>query len=207
MARLPSISALLLALFLTTGGAGSAWAKGDIERGKRLARECFACHGQDGYSPSPINPKIGGQHERYLFLSLKEYRDGGRTHSLMRGSVLNKTDQDLEDIAAYYAGQPGYLTPREIWERTQEGAPATTGPPAGAQQGGPPRGPAGPPKFDHSDHIARYNSMLAQAIRDAAQAPGQVGDAACAGLSGSADSDRDGDGLADAYDAAPDDAG
>ena len=72
------ISALIPALFLATGGAGVAWAKGDVERGKLLARECFACHGQDGYSPSPINPKIGGQHERYLFLSLKEYRDGGR---------------------------------------------------------------------------------------------------------------------------------
>ena len=184
-----------------------AWAKGDVERGKRLARECFACHGQDGYSPSPINPKIGGQHERYLFLSLKEYRDGGRSHSLMRGSVLNKTDQDLEDIAAYYASQPGYLTPQEIWERTQEGVPAPAGPPAGAQRGGPPRGPAGPPKFDHSDHIARYNSMLAQAMHDAAPDGGHVDETACAGLSGSADSDRDGDGLADAYDAAPDDAG
>ena len=208
---------MITALFLATGGAGIAWAKGDVERGKRLARECFACHGQDGYSPSPINPKIGGQHERYLFLSLKEYRDGGRSHSLMRGSVLSKTDQDLEDIAAYYASQPGYLTPREIWERTQEGVPAAAGPPAGARQGGPPRGPAGPPKFDHSDHIARYNSMLAQAMHDAAHAAGradvaaqsaaQSDEAACAGLSGSADSDRDGDGLQDAYDAAPDDAG
>lgn len=197
----------MLALFLTAGAAGIAWAKGDVERGKRLARECFACHGQDGYSPSPINPKIGGQHERYLFLSLKEYRDGGRSHSLMRGSVLGKTDQDLEDIAAYYASQPGYLTPREIWERTQEGVPAAAGPSAGARQGGPPRGPAGPPGFDHSDHIARYNSMLAQAVRDAAQGPGPASDAACANLSGNADSDRDGDGLADAYDAAPDDAG
>ena len=207
MTARPGISALILALLLFAGGATAALAKGDVERGKRLARECFACHGQDGYSPSPINPKIGGQHERYLFLSLKEYRDGGRTHSLMRGSVLGKTDQDLEDIAAYYASQPGYLTPREIWERTQEGVPADAGPPAGAPQGGPPRGPAGPPKFDHSDHIARYNSMLAQAVRDAAQAAGRVGDTACAGLSGSADSDRDGDGLADPYDAAPDDAG
>ena len=175
--------------------------------GKLLARECFACHGQDGYSPSPINPKIGGQHERYLFLSLKEYRDGGRTHSLMRGSVLSRSDQDLEDIAAYYASQPGYLTPREIWQRIQEGVPAPPGQSEGARQGGPPRGPAGPRKFDHSDHIARYNSMLAQAMADAAQSAGQAGDAVCAGLSGSADSDRDGDGLEDAYDAAPDDAG
>ncbi|MCY4477133.1 MAG: cytochrome c [Gammaproteobacteria bacterium] len=207
MERHTRIPALILALFLVTGGAGIAWGKGDVERGKRLARECFACHGQDGYSPSPINPKIGGQHERYLFLSLKEYRDGGRSHSLMRGSVLSRTDQELEDIAAYYASQPGYLTPEEIWERKQEGLPAAAGPPAGAQRGGPPRGPAGPRKFDHSDHIARYNSMLAQAIADAARAAGEVGESACQGLSGSADSDADGDGLADAYDAAPGDAG
>lgn len=207
MTRQPGISAFVLALFLATGGAGAAWGKGDVERGKRLARECFACHGQDGYSPSPINPKIGGQHERYLFLSLKEYRDGGRKHSLMRGSVLSRTDQELEDIAAYYASQPGYLTPQEIWARTQAEAPASPGQPDRAGQGGPPRGPAGPRKFDHSDHIARYHSMLAQAMHDAAQAPRRVDDAACASLSGSADSDRDGDGLEDAYDAAPDDAG
>ena len=208
MTTKPRILALVPALFLAAGG-GAAWAKGDVERGKRLARECFACHGQDGYSPSPINPKIGGQHERYLFLSLKEYRDGGRSHSLMRGSVLGKTDQELEDIAAYYAVQPGYLTPEEIRSRLQAARPAPApqsadGPPEGA-----PRGPAGPRKFDHSDHIARYNSMLAQAIHDAAQASGPAADAAaaCAALTGSKDGDRDGDGLEDAYDAAPDDAG
>lgn len=202
--KLPALS---LALLTAAGGADTVWGKGDVERGKLLARECFACHGQDGYSPSPINPKIGGQHERYLFLSLKEYRDGGRTHSLMRGSVLSRSDQDLEDIAAYYASQPGYLTPQEIWQRIQESVPTTPGQSAGARQGGPPRGPVGPRKFDHSDHIARYNSMLAQAMHDAAQFAGQADDTACAGLSGSADSDRDGDGLQDAYDAAPDDAG
>ena len=202
MTRRPGISALISALLVAALGAGTALAKGDTERGRRLARECFACHGQDGYSPSPINPKIGGQHERYLFLSLKEYRDGGRSHSLMRGSVLSRTDQELEDIAAYYASQPGYLTAEEIRKRRQEGLPAAAG-----QSGGPPPGTGAPRKFDHSDHIARYNSMLSQAIHDAAQATRKVDDSACATLSGATDSDRDGDGLADAYDAAPDDAG
>ena len=197
------ISAVILALVVAAGGASTALAKGDAERGRRLARECFACHGQDGYSPSPINPKIGGQHERYLFLSLKEYRDGGRSHSLMRGSVLSRTDQELEDIAAYYASQPGYLTAEEIRKRRQEGLPAAAGPP----RGGPPPGAGAPRKFDHSDHIARYNSMLSQAIHDAAQLTQKVDDSACATLSGTTDSDRDGDGLADAHDAAPDDAG
>ena len=119
---------MIPALFLTMGGAGVAWAKGDVERGKRLARECFACHGQDGYSPSPINPKIGGQHERYLFLSLKEYRDGGRSHSLMRGSVLSKTDQDLEELyaaldtdLAHYIEHYGYPSKVELLEVPMSG--------------------------------------------------------------------------------------
>ena len=210
------ISALLLALLVCTGGAAEALAKGDVERGRRLSRECFACHGQDGYSPSPINPKIGGQHERYLFLALREYRDGGRAHSLMRGSVLGRSDQDLEDIAAYYAAQPGYLTAEEIRERRLRTAPPVPAPPGGTQQGGPAPRQAGPPagpaagaprQFDHSDHIARYSSMLTQAIHDAAQAPASSDDSACAALSGSAALDSDGDGLADAFDAAPDDPG
>ena len=199
---------LCAALLAAAGTAVTAWAKGDVERGRRLARECFACHGQDGYSPSPINPKIGGQHERYLFLSLKEYRDGGRSHSLMRGSVLSRSDQELEDIAAYYASQPGYLEPEEIRERLREGAPAAGRQSAGgAPRGGPPPGAGAPRKFDHSDHIARYQSMLAQAKSDAARATAQVDASACRGLSGKADADRDGDGLADAFDAAPDNPG
>lgn len=211
-----TISALILALLVLAGGATEALAKGDPERGRRLSRECFACHGQDGYSPSPINPKIGGQHERYLFLSLKEYRDGGRAHSLMRGSVLSRSDQDLEDIAAYYASQPGYLTAEEIRERRQQNAPPAPAPPGGTQQGGPapgrggpPGGPAasGPRQFDHSDHIARYSSMLTQAIHDAAQATARVDESACGPFAASAALDSDGDGLADAYDAAPNDPG
>ena len=86
----------------------------------------------------------------------------------MRGSVLSRTDQELEDIAAYYASQPGYLTPEEIRLRREDTEPvaARSG---GPQQGGPPQGSAAPPKFDHSDHIARYNSMLSLAIHSAAQ--------------------------------------
>ncbi len=180
--------------------AGIAQAAGDAERGKRLARECFACHGAEGNSPSPINPKIGGQHERYLLLSLKQYRDGAREHSLMRGSVLGKTDQELEDIAAYYAAQPGYLTRREIRARVAEGVPQEE------PGGGPPQGGSAPPKFDHSDQIAKYSSMLARAFMNEAAAT-SAGAAACDGFSGAANVDADGDGLADAYDAAPGDAG
>lgn len=201
-----SFSLALIATAALMAWYQPAEAKGDADRGKRLARDCFACHGPDGYSPSPINPKIGGQHERYIFMALQQYREGSRTHSLMRGSVLGKSDQELEDIAAYYASQPGYLTRREIRGRKKDGVPAQA---AGAPGGGPPGGGQGaqPPKFDHSDQIAKYNSMLAQAKYDAAQMTGAVSESVCASITGVAGSDRDKDGLADVYDAAPDDAG
>ena len=176
-------------------------AKGDPERGKRLARDCFACHGPDGYSPSPINPKIGGQHERYIYLALQQYLEGSRTHSLMRGSVLGRTDQELEDIAAYYASQPGYLTRNEIRKRARDGLPAKEQ--VGVQEGGT---QVAPPRFDHSDQIAKYNGLLAQAIYDAAQIEELVDDFGCSGLSGDSVNDTDNDGLADAFDAEPDNA-
>ena len=197
--------AVAVTAFCVASIISPAFAKGDAARGKRLARDCFACHGPDGYSPSPINPKIGGQHERYIYLALQQYLEGSRTHSLMRGSVLGRTDQELEDIAAYYASQPGYLTRREIRKRQREGVPEEEQ--GGSQQGGPPQGGGAPPKFDHSDQIAKYNSMLSKAIYDAAQVTENVGESVCAALSGDPASDRDGDGLADAYDAAPDDSG
>ena len=203
--HLKTLAIAMTALFVI-GDVNAALAKGDPERGRRLARDCFACHGLDGYSPSPINPKIGGQHERYIFIALQQYRDGSRTHSLMRGSVLGRTDQELEDIAAYYAEQPGYLTRREIRQRRRDGVPGEDQA-GGSQQGGPPPGAGAPPKFDHSDQIAKYNSMLSRAIHDAAQVSGRVDDSACSSLSGEPSSDRDGDGLADPFDAAPDNAG
>jgi len=190
-------------LAITVGGTDPALGKGDVERGKRLARDCFACHGRDGYSPSPINPKIGGQHERYIYMALQQYLEGSRSHSLMRGSVLGRTDQDLKDISAYYASQPGYLTRREIRKRLREGLPAED---LSAQEQGSSQQVEGmqPPKFDHSDQIAKYNSMLSQTLFIAAHSSQKVDDTMCSGLSGNSASDRDKDGLADAFDAAPD---
>ncbi|NKB44203.1 MAG: c-type cytochrome [Alphaproteobacteria bacterium] len=204
--RLTNVLSGLTAVVFLLGAADAAIAKGDPERGKQLARDCFACHGPDGNSPSPVNPKIGGQHERYIFIALKQYLEGSRKRSLMTGSVLGKTEQELEDIAAYYAAQPGYLSRREIRARKREGVPAEQQ--GGPQGGGPPQGGgAQQPKFDHSDQIAKYNSMLAQAVYDAGQISAKVGESVCAAITGDVAVDSDNDGLADAYDAVPNDAG
>ena len=49
-------------------------------------------------------PKIGGQHEAYLVKALQEYKSGERSHPSMRGIAATLSDQDMADLAAYYAG-------------------------------------------------------------------------------------------------------
>lgn len=117
---------------------------GDPVRGKQLSTECFACHGFDGNSPSPINPKLAGQHELYLYLAMKAYANGARSDSLMRGAVLNKSDQDLRDIAAYYAGQ---------------------GETASGSEGPSPAPPSRTVRFDHGERNAEFASLAARARR------------------------------------------
>jgi cytochrome c553 len=158
-------------------------ATGDPVRGKQLSRECFACHGEDGNSPSPVNPKIGGQHPEYLLLAMQAYRGGSRTSSLMRGAVLNKSEDELKDIAAYFGAQ----------------SPAS---PRSKKRGAPGRG--GFLKFDHGERDAAFTSMLARAAFLAANAKA-IDESACHNMPSSASTtiDSDGDGVADRYDAEP----
>ncbi len=114
---------VLLAGVCLTGFITVAQAAGDPVRGRQLATECFACHGPDGNSPSPVNPRIGGQHEQYLWLALQAYLDGTRSNSLMRGAILNKSEQDLRDIAAYYASQKSSLAKPAAAPGSPPGAP------------------------------------------------------------------------------------
>jgi cytochrome c553 len=173
-----------------------AIAKGDVERGRAIAIECFACHGKDGNAPSPINPKIGGQHERYLVLAMKEYKNGGRKESLMRGAVLKMTDQEIEDVAAYYAAQKAFT------EATPKEAAAAAAKPQG------PGGPGGPGpgafRVDKVERKATFVALMAQA-QAASKAAKPLKDA-CPKADAAASLDSDNDGLPDAFDAAPTDA-
>lgn len=78
---------------------------GDIERGKELSQACIACHGADGNSPSPMWPKIAGQHADYLLEQLKAYQSGERENAQMSPMVAGLSEQDMKDLAVYYAGQ------------------------------------------------------------------------------------------------------
>jgi len=80
-------------------------AAGDPEAGKTKSANCTACHGVDGNSVNPEWPKLAGQHEGYLVKQLSYFSDGERDNSTMKGMVAGLSEQDQEDLAAYYASQ------------------------------------------------------------------------------------------------------
>ena len=97
-----AIAALLAAALPLT-----ATAKGNPAAGKAKSVTCQACHGVDGKAIAPEYPNLGGQYESYLVKSLRDYRDGRRNNPIMSPMAANLTDQDIEDLAAWYASQKG----------------------------------------------------------------------------------------------------
>jgi len=82
---------------------------GDAARGKNLANTCLGCHGIPGYRnayPNYSVPKLEGQHPEYIVSALKAYRAGDRSHITMHSQASELSDQDMADIAAYFAGTP-----------------------------------------------------------------------------------------------------
>jgi cytochrome c553 len=80
---------------------------GDATAGRALAEaSCKSCHGLDGKAVAPGIPHLAGQSLAYLQLALGEYRDGKRSHAVLRGIARNTPEADLNNIAAYYASLP-----------------------------------------------------------------------------------------------------
>jgi cytochrome c553 len=99
--------ALLLTGLLAAVVPLSASAKGDPEAGKAKSGTCQACHGVDGKSIDPTYPNLAGQYASYMEKALKEYRSGERSNMIMMPMAAALTDQDIADIAAWYASQQG----------------------------------------------------------------------------------------------------
>jgi len=102
----------LAAYFVAQGGLeeGSAPSDAQVARGGEKAAVCGACHGANGVSPAPNWPSLAGQHEDYLVEVMGQYRNGQRSDPVMAGQVVNLSDDDIEDIAAFYSVQPGLFT-------------------------------------------------------------------------------------------------
>lgn len=85
-----------------------ALAEGDAAAGRKAAETCLGCHAIDGYFnvyPTYHVPKVGGQSAAYIEAALKAYRDGGRKHETMNANAANLSDEDIANIAAYFAAQ------------------------------------------------------------------------------------------------------
>jgi cytochrome c553 len=81
------------------------FAAGDAERGETLAYTCLGCHGIEGYRnayPSYRVPKLGGQKAEYIAAALRGYRAGERQHGTMKGQAVSLSDQEIDDLAAYF---------------------------------------------------------------------------------------------------------
>lgn len=100
---------LLVSLLLSLGVTGLAQAAGDAAAGQAKTAVCAACHSADGNSLAPNFPKLAGQGERYLLKQLQDIKSGNRQVIEMTGLLTNLSDQDLADIAAYYASQKGSI--------------------------------------------------------------------------------------------------
>ncbi len=108
VARLP-LASLAAAIALGLGAPAFA---ADLAAGERLANErCAACHGKDGNTPiDPSYARLSGQYEDYLVHALRAYRNDSRKNPIMGAQAKTLSNADIENVAAYYARQPGMLT-------------------------------------------------------------------------------------------------
>jgi cytochrome c553 len=85
-----------------------AYAEGDVAVGAEKAHTCLGCHGVQHYVntyPTYHVPRIAGQHEAYLVAALQAYRSKTRSHPTMQANANLLSDQDIQDIAAWFASQ------------------------------------------------------------------------------------------------------
>lgn len=97
----------LLSMLLATGLTFSfgVAAQGNAEAGKDKVAVCAGCHGADGNSAAATFPKLAGQGEKYLLKQLLDIKSGARPIVEMTGLLDNSSEQDLKDMAAFYASQ------------------------------------------------------------------------------------------------------
>ena len=97
------ISFLALAGLALSGLALGPAHAGDARAGRQKLTTCQGCHGLDGLSKNPEAPNLAGQVESYLARSLEAYRSGERKNESMNIVAKDLSDEDIADVAAYYA--------------------------------------------------------------------------------------------------------
>ena len=97
------VAALIVAGGLSIGAAGIT--NQDVDAGRKKAETCAACHGVDGNPLQPPLPILAGQTARYLYLQLRDFKEGRRKEPTMDPFVANLSREDMLDLSAYFAAQ------------------------------------------------------------------------------------------------------
>lgn len=162
-------SKLFAALALAVAFSANA---ADPEAGQAKSATCAACHGVIGVSANPIWPSLAGQHESYIVQQLQAYQNGTRSDPMMTAMAMGLSEQDMQDIAAFYSRQtPSTQTAEpdlvDVGQALYRGGNMETGVPAciachGAEGAGNPA--AGWPRV--SGQHAQYTAAQLRAYRD-----------------------------------------
>ncbi len=99
------MKSLFLAFVTALLFASSSAMAADVEAGKAKSVVCAACHGATGASVNPLWPNLAGQKDQYLIKQMTAFRDGTRKDPLMSPMAAALSDDDIANLAAYYAAQ------------------------------------------------------------------------------------------------------
>jgi cytochrome c553 len=128
---------MAVAGLIAATGACADDAKGDPAKAQQIVNTvCVACHGADGNSLVPANPKLAGQHYEYLLKQLRDFKSGDRKNPIMAGMVASLTPDDMKNLAAYFSSQkaaPGAAKDKELvaaGQKIYRGGNSATGLPA-----------------------------------------------------------------------------
>jgi cytochrome c553 len=93
---------LLASIIFTGFCANNVFAEGNVKAGKDKAKTCQVCHGEGGHSTKPTYPILAGQHAAYIQKQLQAFKAGTRKDPIMNGMAAPLSDQDIEDVAAFF---------------------------------------------------------------------------------------------------------
>jgi len=112
-----------IAFLIALCGTFTAFAAGNYQAGQEKSTLCASCHGPTGVSTNPTWPSLAGQHANYLAKQLRDFKlNKYRNASIMAPMVANLSEQDIEDLATFYASQPipTGVTPRKYLKRGEQ---------------------------------------------------------------------------------------
>lgn len=102
---LKSIAFAIVTTFIATLANAQALIEGSAEAGKAKSITCAACHGQDGNSVNPQWPSLAGQNAKYIVQQLQAFKSGERADPLMTPQAMMLSEEDMHNLAVYFASQ------------------------------------------------------------------------------------------------------